>query len=136
MALGKLRERKGQIYADCCFRDCKKKGRVLARLGNINIAYCGSHRKKYGERVLNALINARFNGKLARFLSVIKHDLFLNYNCHLCEECRKKEADYIKTKVEELYELEVEAERHNLDKDNLSETEDDSEWEFEDEKSD
>ena len=135
MALGKLKEKKGQAYATCCFRDCQEKGRVLARLGEIEIAYCGSHRKKYGERVLNALVNARFNGKLARFLSVIKQDLFMNYNSHLCEECRKKEAEYIINKTNELYILEQEADNYNLNKDNLSEECDDSEWEFEDERS-
>jgi len=132
MALGKLKEKKGQSYAPCCFHGCNKKGRVLARLNNIEIAYCAYHRKKYGERVLNALVNARFNGKLSKFLSDVKSHMFMNTHSHLCEDCQKKELEYIQSKIQELADLEKEAETHNLEKGNLSE-DDDSEWKFKDE---
>lgn len=132
MALGKLKEKKGQSYAPCCFHGCNKKGRVLARLNNVEIAYCAYHRKKYGERVLNALVNARFNNKLSRFLSDVKTHMFMNTHSHLCETCAAKELEYIQSKVNDLAALEKEADKYNLDKDNLSE-QDDSEWTFNDE---
>lgn len=133
MALGKLKEKKGQAYATCCFHGCKNKGRVLARLNNVEIAYCAYHRKKYGERVLNALVNARFNGKLSRFLSDVKEHMFMNTHSHLCESCQKKELAYINSKIEELAALEEEADKYNLDKTNLNENTDKSEWVFKDE---
>jgi len=133
MALGKLKEKKGQTYAQCCFHGCEKKGRILARIGKIEVAYCAYHRKRYGERVLNALVNARFNGRLSKFMSDVKHNMFLNVNSHLCETCAEKEIQYIETKMAELKSLEDEATRHNLAKDNLNEKSDDSEWEFKDE---
>lgn len=132
MALGKLKEKKGQAYADCCFHGCTSKGRVLARLGTVEIAYCAFHRKKYGERVLNALVNARFNGKLSRFLSDIKEHMFVNTHSHLCDKCKQAEIDYIKSKAEALAELEEEADKYNLNQENLDD--ESTEWEFDDEK--
>jgi len=132
MALGKLKEKKGQTYAQCCFSGCTKQGRVLARLGTLEISYCAFHRKKYGERVLNALVNARFNGKLSKFLTDIKAHMFVNTHSHLCEDCKKKEIEYIQSKISELAILEEEAEKYNLDKENLGE-QDNSEWVFADE---
>lgn len=133
MALGKLKEKKGQSYAQCCFHGCTSKGRILARLNSVEIAYCALHRKKYGERVLNALVNARFNGKLSNFLSDVKTHMFVNTNSHLCESCQEKELNYIKSKIAALAELENEANTYNLNKDNLNEQTDDSEWIFDDE---
>jgi len=133
MALGKLKEKKGQSYAQCCFHGCDRKGRVLARLNNVEIAYCALHRKKYGERVLNALVNARFNNKLSKFLSDVKQHMFMNTQSHLCETCRVKELEYIQSKISELAALEEEAKKYNLDKDNLDEHNDTSEWVFKDE---
>ena len=131
MALGKLKEKKGQTYANCCFHGCPEKGRVLARLGTVEIAYCAFHRKKYGERVLNALVNARFNGKLARFLSDVKEHMFMNSTSHLCDECKKKELDYIKSKISDLEALEHEADSYNLNPENLED--ESTEWKFDDE---
>lgn len=107
MALGKRKEQNGQKYKVCDITGCNEMGRVIARLGSIEIAYCGHHRKKYGERIINALVNAKFNYRLSKFMSPVKHDLIIN-NVELCDECAKKEADYIKTKVLELEKLEKE----------------------------
>ena len=134
MALGKLKEKKGQSYANCCFHGCDSKGRVLARLGNTEVAYCAYHRKKYGERVLNALINARFNGKLSKFLLDTKSHLFMNSNSHLCESCQAAEKKYIESKVHELDALAKEAERYNISTTKETNTvETHGDWEFEDE---
>ena len=114
MALGKLKEKKGQKYATCSIVGCKDHGRIVARLGSIEICYCAHHRKKYGERVINALINAKFNFRLSRFMNDARKDLFMNYNSHLSEESKKAEAKYIKSKIEELKALEEEADRQGI----------------------
>ena len=99
------KEKKGQKHAVCSVSGCEDMGRVLARLGGIEIAYCGKHRKKYGEPVINALINARFNGQLAKFLSEQKKEFTMNPNSELCDVCKQKTIDYIATKVEALKKL-------------------------------
>ncbi len=114
MALGKLKDKKGQKWEKCNIVGCDELGRVLARLGTVEIVYCARHRKKYGERVINALINARFNYKLTNFLSSIKQDLFMNPNSHLCDICRGKEKVYINSKTEELRDLMNMAEEHDI----------------------
>lgn len=94
-------ETRGQRSKTCDMIGCEEKGRILAHMGNIDIAYCPTHRKKYGERIINALINSRFNFKLTNFLSGVKKDIFMSDNM-FCEECASKLKTYVIDKSDEL----------------------------------
>ncbi len=94
-------EKRGQRCRTCNIKGCDKKGRVLANLGGIEIAYCPEHRKKYGERIVNALINALFNFKLTNYLADVKAKIFMSPD-FFCESCGQKLKDYIIDKTEEL----------------------------------
>ena len=72
---------------------CGDGGRTIGRMGDIELNYCGHHRK-YGERVLNFLIRAVFGDELKTFLKESKDDLFMKNKPELCPECYKKLADY------------------------------------------
>lgn len=91
----------GQRSKECCITGCDKKGRVLARMGTIELAYCPKHRKKYGERIINALINSRFNYKLTNFLTDVKTKIFMSDE-FFCEGGAEKLKEYIIEKTEEL----------------------------------
>ena len=95
---------KGQRNKKCNISGCKAKGRVLARMGDIEISYCPYHRKKYGERIINALINSLFNFKLTNFLMDVRTQIFMD-DVFLCDECKQKVKDYVITKTEELEEI-------------------------------
>ena len=90
-----------QRYKECEFPGCIQKGRILARMGKTELAYCPKHRKKYGERIINALINSRFNYKLSRFLTEIKTDIFMGGDV-LSVESGSKLKSYILNKSVEL----------------------------------
>lgn len=95
---------KGQRYKDCDFPDCPEKGRVLARMSGIEIAYCPTHRKKYGERIVSALINSRFNYKLSNFLTEVRTKIFMSDDI-LSEESGSKLKAYVIQKSVELDEI-------------------------------
>ncbi|MFW6002608.1 MAG: hypothetical protein ACOCQD_04645 [archaeon] len=92
---------RGQRHKECEFPFCKEKGRILASMGDIEIAYCPKHRKKYGERIITALINSLFNYRLSKFMEKVKVDIFFDDNL-LCENCRKNIKNYIIEKSQEL----------------------------------
>ncbi len=95
-------DHRGQRSKICDIIGCGQKGRVLARLGGeIEIAYCPKHRKKYGERIINALINSCFNYKLTNFLSEVKTDIFFGSDI-LSEDSSIKLKQYILDKTGEL----------------------------------
>lgn len=94
---------KGQRKKKCDINGCEKYGRSLATMGDIEIAYCPYHRKKYGERIINALINSLFNYKLSNFLLSVKTDIFMD-DVFLCDECKVKLKKYIISKTEEMEE--------------------------------
>ena len=71
--MAKKNKKEGQRHKTCEIVGCEEKGRILAILGNIDLAYCPHHRKKYGERIINALINSCFNYKLTSFLAETKN---------------------------------------------------------------
>lgn len=96
---------KGQRSKECDIIGCNEKGRVLARMGTVEICYCPKHRKRYGERIINALINSIFNNRLSNFLSDIKHDIFWSDKI-LSEKSAKKLKEYVLEKTSELEELE------------------------------
>lgn len=77
---------------------CKQGGRTIGRMGDVELNYCGHHRK-YGERVLNFLVNSVFQYKLGAFLNDTKRDLFMNNIPELCPEDYKKLADYVNSKI-------------------------------------
>lgn len=93
---------RGQRAHKCDIVGCNEFGRTLARLGGLPIYYCPKHRKKYGERIINAMINSLFNHKLSQFMIEVKQDIFFNKEDLLCEECATKVNDYIKNKTIEL----------------------------------
>jgi hypothetical protein len=82
-------------------RACGKGGRTIGRMGKEELNYCGHHRK-YGERVLNFLINSVFGYKLTEFLNETKQDLFMKNLPTLCDEDYKKLAVYVDEKVLQL----------------------------------
>ena len=92
---------RGQRSKECDITGCNNKGRILAKLGDIPIGYCPYHRKRYGERIINALINSLFNYKLSNFLSNVKADIFMNKD-FLCQGCSEKLKQYIINKTEKL----------------------------------
>ena len=94
-------KKNGQRSKTCDISGCNEKGRVLATLGGIDIAYCPKHRKRYGERIIDALINSRFNYKLTNFLTEVKTEIFMNDD-FFCEACGSKLKYYIISKTEEL----------------------------------
>jgi len=94
-------ETRGQRSKLCDMIGCEDHGRILAKMGTIEISYCPKHRKKYGERIVNALINARFNFKLTNFLSGVKKDIFMS-DSMFCEECASKVKSYVVEKSSEL----------------------------------
>lgn len=100
----KKSKKEGQRHKTCNVIGCEKKGRILANLGGIEVAYCPHHRKKYGERIINALINSCFNYKLTNFLTETKKEIFMNDD-FLCKECGQKLKEYIIKKTTELEEL-------------------------------
>ncbi len=104
---------KGQRYKTCDIIGCEEQGRVLAKLGHIDIAYCPKHRKKYGERIIDALINSKFNYKLTNFLSEIKGDVFFSDDM-FCEECSLKLKNYFISKTAEMEKLLEYAEENDI----------------------
>ena len=92
---------RGQRSKNCDMAGCEEQGRILAKMGGIDIAYCPKHRKKYGERIVNALINARFNYKLTNFLSDVKSNVFMSDDM-FCEQCGSNLKKYIISKSSEL----------------------------------
>lgn len=96
---------RGQRSKTCDVTGCNEKGRVLARIGGkIEIAYCPKHRKKYGERIINALINSKFNYKLTNFLAGVKTKIFWEEGI-LDEGSAQRLKEYILKKTDELEEL-------------------------------
>ena len=94
-------DNRGQRSKTCDIINCTNKGRVLANIGGVEIAYCPMHRKKYGERIINALINSCFNYKLTNFLAEIKTEIFFGSEI-LDEACGSRLKNYILTKTTEL----------------------------------
>jgi len=92
----------GQRTHKCDVAGCQEFGRTLAKLGGIPIYYCPKHRKRYGERIVNALVNSLFNYKLSNYMAEVKHDIFFDKEHLLCEDCAKRVNEYILNKTSEL----------------------------------
>ena len=88
----------------CAVTQCNERGRVLARLGGDVIAYCPRCRK-YGERVIDFMIDSVFRNKLSKFMSETKEDIFEKDVLELDEKTNKLFKDYLKKKSYELWEL-------------------------------
>lgn len=84
---------------------CGVGGRTIGRMGDIELNYCGHHRK-YGERVLNFLIRAVFGDKLKTFLKESKDDLFMKNMPSLSDDSYEKLADYVNNMIHKLDEVE------------------------------
>ena len=104
-----------QRYLPCQITGCKEYGRAVATLGGKKIAYCAPHRKKYGERIINALINSLLNYKLSNYLTEVKSDVFTNDKLELCECCNEKFTDYFKNAVNKFKEIQDWAEENEAD---------------------
>ena len=104
---------RGQRSKTCNISGCNERGRVLARFGRTEIVYCPKHRKKYGERIINALINSVFNYKLTNFLTEVKTKIFMKDD-FLCEACGSKMKAYIIDKTVELEEITQYAEDNDI----------------------
>jgi len=83
---------------------CGEGGRTVGKLGDIELNYCGHHRK-YGERVFNFFVNSLLNYKLTNLLNETKTDLFMKNIPELSKESYEKIADYVNSKVKDLDEL-------------------------------
>lgn len=99
-----------QTSKPCLYIGCVKGGRLLGRLGTMELTYCGKHRK-YGERVLNFLINSMLRYKLSNLLRESKQKIFINNEPHFCDECNKKVIAFAKDMVDKVSELEKDQER-------------------------
>lgn len=97
--------RNGQRRYNCLIIDCPNKGRIVGKLGNINLTYCPQHRKK-GERILNFLINSVMRYKLTNFLRDSKQALFMKNEPKLCNICYDNIQVYINNKILEIDEIE------------------------------
>ncbi len=99
-------ESRGQRSETCDIIGCEEKGRKLANFGGvIPICYCPRHRKKYGERILTALVNSMFNYRLSNFLTNVKKDIFWKSGV-ISEETAVKLKEYVISKTVELEALE------------------------------
>jgi hypothetical protein len=114
--MGRKSTLKGQRSRTCDIVGCEEKGRVLARMGTIEICYCPKHRKKYGERIINALVDSIFNYRLSNFLTEIKQKIFWSDDI-LSEDSARKLKEYILSKTAELEELEKYAAENEVNPD-------------------
>lgn len=104
MALRKVinKERSNsQTNKPCIITGCNVGGRTIGRIGDMELNYCGHHRK-YGERVLNFLAASVFGQELMEFLREVKQDLFFKNRPEFCENCALKIQEYVSTNVVEL----------------------------------
>jgi hypothetical protein len=83
---------------------CGIGGRTIGRIGDIELNYCGHHRK-YGERVLNFFAASVFGQELMEFLREVKQDLFFKNRPELCEHCALQIREYVSKHIEELDDL-------------------------------
>lgn len=95
----------GQRRYNCLITGCQEKGRIIGRLGDIDLTYCPRHRKK-GERILNFLINSLMRYKLTNFLHDSKEAMFMKNEPKLCEICYENIQTFVNQKIVELDELE------------------------------
>lgn len=109
---------RGQRREKCQIVGCEEYGRTLAKIGGVDIVYCPKHRKKYGERIINALINSCFNYKLTNFLSEIKTDIFFGSDI-LDEACGSRLKNYIHIKTSELENILEFADKNDIEKYNI-----------------
>lgn len=84
---------------------CDKGGRILAKLGDLELTYCGEHRKK-GERVINFLIASVYGEKLQAMLRESREDLFMQNYPQLSQESYTVIGSYVQTNIHKLSELE------------------------------
>ena len=110
----------GQSKKPCLV--CKKGGRTVGRLGDIELNYCAHHRK-YGERILNFLVRSVFGDELKAFLKESKDDLFMKNKPCLCDDCNEKIAKYVSTMIYKLDDIKYWHEKlqHNTPEDNDTE---------------
>lgn len=94
---------KAQTSKECLV--CGSGGRTIGYMGDIQLNYCGHHRK-YGERVLNFLIRAVFGEKLKNFLKESKDDLFMSNMPRLSDESYEQLANYVNKMIHKLDEVE------------------------------
>lgn len=94
-----------QTSKECLIVNCDKGGRLIGRLGEIELTYCGHHRK-YGERILNFLIRAAFGDRMKDFLSETKDDLFMKNMPELSEHSYQVLSEYVNDMIHKLDEVE------------------------------
>ena len=90
-----------QTKKPCQAIGCPKGGRTIGKLGDIELNYCGHHRKS-GERVLNYLINSVFRYKLTDFLKETKSELFMDNIPEFCPHCYDVVGSYVHLKISQL----------------------------------
>lgn len=84
---------------------CGKGGRTIGRMGDIELNYCGTHRKD-GERILNFLIASVYGEKLQKFVKDAKDDLFMKNEPRLSDESYKALAEYVTNTIHKLRDVE------------------------------
>jgi len=97
----------GQRKHKCLINNCQEKGRIVARLGDILLTYCPSHRR-YGLRVINYFINQGLRGKLSNFLHETRKNIFITNQPKLSKESYQTLTQYFKERIQQLYEIEKE----------------------------
>lgn len=107
MALRKIiddQRSNAQTSKPCMITGCGIGGRTIGRIGDLELNYCGHHRK-YGERVLNFFAASVFGDELMNLLREVKQDMFFKNRPEFCEECSKKIAAYVDTHINEIDEI-------------------------------
>lgn len=108
-------EKTAQTKKLCMITGCGGWGRTVGKLGDIELNYCGHHRK-YGERVLNFFAASIFNAELMDFLRETKRDVFWENRPCLCDECNIKIKDYVNKQITILDEIKQWEPRKKLSK--------------------
>lgn len=85
----------------CIITGCDGHCRTIGRVGDIELNYCGHHRK-YGERVLNFFAASIFNQEIMDFLRESKQDLFWKNKVCFCDNCADKIKEYTNKMIGEL----------------------------------
>jgi len=88
----------------CIIVGCGKAGRVIGRLGDIELVYCAKH-EDMGNRALNFLLNSMYRHRLTKFIEEKRTDIFSKGVPELCEKCNEKIKEYVNKSISEIDEI-------------------------------
>ena len=86
----------------CSISSCNENGRVLGRLGGVNLVYCPKHRK-YGQSVINTFLLDVFNYKKSRLFDLAKQELLFGGEKILDEKNYERLGSWFKKEILQNY---------------------------------